>query len=197
MFEAAVQALLKLIVLVGIVVVGGMFFHLYGSEIGVESALLDRIVHDLRVEIQQFQGPQSAPTAAAVMPAPTLISSDLTMPAPASLPVAALAPASNLSAEPMAPLAPLPELREPTSQAVPASVQQLVAELRELGAEDIQLTPWGAEGAYHRFACCAPVPGDSGFVRHFDAIEPDAQLAVTRVFDQVRQWRGAHPALRR
>ncbi|MGB0713581.1 MAG: glycosyltransferase, partial [Gammaproteobacteria bacterium] len=42
--------------------------------------------------------------------------------------------------------------------------------MRELGAEDIQLTPWGAEGAYQRFACCAPVPGESGFVRHFDAI---------------------------
>lgn len=197
MFEAAIQALLKLVVMVGIVIVGGMAYHLYGPPAGEASALLDRIVHQARVEIQRLQGPPPAPTAVAAAPAVAPVTSDLTLPAPAGSPSGEMAPLASLRAEPMAPLAPLPKLEEPSSQPVPESVQQLVAELRELGAEDIQLTPWGAEGAYQRFACCAPVPGESGFVRHFDAIEPSAQLAVTRVFDQVRQWRGANPTLRR
>ncbi|TWT85205.1 hypothetical protein Pla123a_00110 [Posidoniimonas polymericola] len=196
MFEAAVQALLKLVVMVGIVVVGGMAYHLYGPPAGEASALLDRIVQQARTEYHKLQGGDSPSPAVAVTPLAAPVQ-DLMPPAPGRLQASELSPVADFSREPMAPLAPLPALQEPAAEPVPESVKQLVSELRALGAEDIQLTPWGAEGAYHRFACCAPLPGETGFVRHFDAIEPNAPLAVARVCDQVRQWRVANPALSR
>ncbi len=100
-------------------------------------------------------------------------------------PAAGLAP---VAAAPPAHWAPLPGNHQ--AQPLPsADVQNLISQLESLGAAQFQLTSWGSDGAMHRFECCAPLPGESGFVRHFDAIEPDAQLAVSRVFRDVQQWR--------
>lgn len=195
MLESAVHALMKLCIAVGVVVVGGMAYHLYGPPAGEASALLDRIVCQARRELNAWQG------APASRPAPLSTPAATPAPALAAAPPADLIPLPGAAQAPlnhsMAPLEPLPPTPDLSPEPLPADVQPLVAQLQQLGVQDIQLTAWGAEGALHRFACCAPLPGGSGFVRHFDAIEPNAQLAAARVIDQVRRWRVTNPVLTR
>ena len=199
MFDAAVQSLLKLCILVGVVLVGGMAYHLYGPPAGEATALLDRIVREARLAVADWQGvpvAQAAPTPTPAVSQPAHWGAgSLTSAPPTELQPAPLAAAQPGVHEPMAPLAPLPVATAPSALPTPKSVEELLEQLRSLGVEDLELSAWGAEGALHRFACCAPLPGDSGFVRRFDAIEADAQLAVARVFDQVRQWRGSQAGM--
>jgi hypothetical protein len=188
--ESAVQALLRLCIMLGVLVVGGMAYHLYGPPVGEASALLDRMVTTAR----EFMASNStASQSPAAIPAPPRTAMALAELRPLS-PGPTYDPMVSATSS-MAPLAALPVQLAPmrgknmAEHALSPALEALMRQLQSLGAEQFHLAPWGSDGAMHRFECSAPLPGASGFVRHFDAIESDAQLAVSRVLRDVQQWR--------
>ena len=85
-----------------------------------------------------------------------------------------------------------------SSRGDPAALSQAFAEtpqskeilrgLRESGACYYALETWGARGQYYRFQARIAAGDGASYVRHFNAIEPDAVGAMASVLDQVQGW---------
>jgi len=71
---------------------------------------------------------------------------------------------------------------------------QIEHRLRELGAAYYLLETWGKSGELYRFHCKVSVAGNPHHTRHFDATDDDPVRAMSRVLEQVEQFRaGAIP----
>lgn len=78
-------------------------------------------------------------------------------------------------------------------------VALVVDELKSRGIKRYSFTPWGNNGEYYRFHCAAPLAGDSGFTRHFEAVSTNPAEAAREVLRQVDEWQlasGAQPLYR-
>ena len=62
--------------------------------------------------------------------------------------------------------------------------------LKQLGASQFILESAGETGGY-RFRCKAPLAGDSGFVRHFEATGESALAAMQSALQQIEAWRAS------
>lgn len=183
--DTALQAFMRLCIMVGVVVVGAMAYRVYGPPVGDLAGLLDRMVDTAKSAVGSSEPPTKQPQAAG----PPVFDSAL---------LGQLAPASSNAStadmvplnQPMAELPPLLPVGE-RGLTLPTSVTPLVEQLRGLGAGQFQLAPWGGQHTMQRFVCRAPLPGESGFFRHFEAVATDAQSAVAQVVQDVTQWRAA------
>lgn len=185
------DALLRLIVMVGVVIVGLMAYHLYGPPLGEASEVLDRIVKAGVEAVDQIAAgyEQPRPTvSAAPLPTP----SGLTLAPTNAFATRPAMPAVQLEPLQMSPAA-LPPLAGDTQSVAPltenAASGPLLDALAQLGATDFHLAKWGSEGGWQRFECTVSLPGSAGFVRHFDAIEATSQEAIAQVARDVMQWR--------
>lgn len=61
--------------------------------------------------------------------------------------------------------------------------------LRELGATYYLLETWGNGEELYRFSCKMAIEGNTGFVRHFEAVDADPLRAMLLVLRQVETWR--------
>ena len=76
------------------------------------------------------------------------------------------------------------DAHSPTSVAPPDAR----AQLRQLGAADLQIEPWGQQQRLHRASCTLPI-GDTGAVQHFDSIGPNSTAAAHQLLAQIEQRR--------
>jgi hypothetical protein len=70
------------------------------------------------------------------------------------------------------------------------STAEVEARLRELGASEVRLEPWGSRGQLYRYCAVLPVAGSSDIQRHFQTIGDDPARAAFEVLSQVEAWRG-------
>lgn len=69
-------------------------------------------------------------------------------------------------------------------------VNELIARLQRLGAENASLAPWGNGGLY-RFSCSAPLANAPMMTQHFESVAAEPALAVEQVVAKVEAWRVA------
>jgi hypothetical protein len=67
-------------------------------------------------------------------------------------------------------------------------LQQMLAQLRRIGAVDYRLEHWGSGGLF-RFSCAMPLVGHQDQSRQFDAIDEDVLCAVNSVLSDVAEKR--------
>lgn len=72
----------------------------------------------------------------------------------------------------------------------------LQARLRELGSTYCLLESWGAGADLYRFYCKMGIGGSTNFTRSFEATDPDPVGALSKVVQQVEEWRNAAPCNR-
>lgn len=203
--DTPVQTFLRLVVMAGTLAVGCMAWRLYGppaedvawlTNRAVE--LVDRALSDPTLQDGPAGQEISAPLEVTTEPAPMASATPWDGVAPETSQALeavvdpAVTPATNL--EPIEPLE-VADDASATSPALLASLEgapasrQLLEELRRLGADDLAVAPWGADGHWCRFKCSLPTP--SGFRRLFDSIQPDPSDALAAVVRDVRMWRVA------
>jgi hypothetical protein len=73
--------------------------------------------------------------------------------------------------------------------------EELLGQLRQLGASYYALETWGAQGQYFRFQAKVAAGNGAGYVRHFDTIDPSAEEAMASVVGQVERWRASQGQL--
>jgi len=67
-------------------------------------------------------------------------------------------------------------------------VEPLLAQLRNWGAEEYQLEPWGEGGCYFRFSCAMPIVEGAAATQLFEAVAADPQASIERVVADVAAW---------
>lgn len=194
--DSPFQSLLRLGVMGSALFVGVSAYRAYGPPVEELPPLLNQLAARAKEAwvVPHAAGPQ--PAAASVAAAPPQLA-DLQPLVPGELQPANptswdMAPLRRADATHRPPLGRGLLVTGPTR----ANLQTLYAELKELGAEDLSLAAWGADGTLHRFACCAPVSGSAGFVRHFDAVESSPEMAIARVCQDLKTWRAQAGTLR-
>ncbi len=70
----------------------------------------------------------------------------------------------------------------------PDSLETRFAQLKQRGAEDLKLEPWGASGALYRFSCQAASADQSLFRRHFESVAAEPLAAVEQVVFEIDAW---------
>jgi hypothetical protein len=73
--------------------------------------------------------------------------------------------------------------------------EELLGQLRQLGASYYALETWGAQGRYFRFQAKVAAGSGASYARHFEAIDPDAEEAMASVVGQVERWRASQGQL--
>jgi hypothetical protein len=69
-------------------------------------------------------------------------------------------------------------------------VSELISHLRQLGAAETNLTPWGG-GNLYRFSCRAPLANAPAMTQHFESVAAEPEKAVAAVVAKVEAWRVA------
>jgi len=69
-------------------------------------------------------------------------------------------------------------------------VSELISHLRQLGAAETNLTPWGG-GKLYRFSCRAPLASAPAMTQHFESVAAEPEAAVAEVVAKVEAWRVA------
>jgi hypothetical protein len=77
------------------------------------------------------------------------------------------------------------------------SVAKLLAQLKELGAANAQLMPWGSSGGLYRCCCQAKCTERAAAARHFEAVAGEPTAAVEQVVAKVEAWRTEQQSLLR
>ncbi len=174
-------------IMLGTLVVGGMALYVYGPPPEKAAEFIDQVAS----RIQELSGEQ-AEAAAGEDPAAAFPGTRFAT-APLPVPLGAPPQASVASQEPPAGASGLVPLAPPLlpSGASGASVGSLKEQLAQLGAEEVQLEPWGADGTLYRLHFSALMAGQSGFRRHFDAIESSPTKAAASGLAALKEWRTA------
>ncbi|MCA9099649.1 MAG: hypothetical protein R3C10_06290 [Pirellulales bacterium] len=76
----------------------------------------------------------------------------------------------------------------PAAPLDPQLAERLTGVLRDNGATYYRLERWGDDGRLYRFQCKMAVGGNPQVNRHFEATDADANRAIQRVVENVRQW---------
>lgn len=186
--DSVLQALLRLAVMVSVVVVSGLAYKVYGPPASEWRSLIDPLLQTAQQWASPLPSSDISPDQA---PAFTLDESSLGS-------LQAIEEPEMVALQALPDVAPFASARQEFSplsgrgllsdERMPSQVDAMVQKLRSLGADEFNLASWGAEGQMQRFECRAPMPGPAGFVRHFDAIEPSAELAVARVYQDLQHW---------
>ncbi len=90
---------------------------------------------------------------------------------------------------------PWPEDRRDQASRSPAPTDRFLYVLerfRELGAVYYLLETWGNSGQYFRFHCRMAIGGSPSHTRYFEATDPDAMQAMTKVLSEVETWRAGN-----
>lgn len=66
-----------------------------------------------------------------------------------------------------------------------ATLAEVEARLRNLGASDVRLEPWGSAGQLYRYCAVVPVAGSAEVERHFQSIGSSPDRAALEVLAQV------------
>lgn len=198
--ESPLESFWRLTIMLGTMVVVGMALYEYGPP--PEQAA--KIVDDLASRAQQLWAEhvsQDSSVASAELDAPPPYQAPLLSANAASNSPPAWAPEGTPPQWPAAvdfepsgtaapPIAPRFEAST-TSQAQHSlggapSIAGLTAELQQLGAEEMDLEPWGSEGRLHRFQCSVGIAGGSGFRRHIEAIGTTPLQALQTALAELR-----------
>jgi hypothetical protein len=105
--------------------------------------------------------------------------------APKLLPEGAVAPTIQAPAPGTSALVKPPQTTDSTDR-----VSDLISHLRQLGAADTNLTPWGG-GTMYRFSCRAPLASAPNMTQHFESVAAEPEKAVADVLAKVEAWRVA------
>lgn len=202
------QTILRAVVMIGMGVLAVKGWHAYGPT----NAQLARAYNQLKDVVQaSLSNSDEASTTAAADPrlAPPKLSAPTpplmpmsgaqpqvpppTMPATAQAEAPKLLPGSPSTAELSSPFsapgAPLSKDAFDSSAGDPR-VNELIAKLQRLGAENTSLAPWGNGGLY-RFSCSAPLANAPMMTQHFESVAAEPALAVEEVIAKVEAWRVA------
>jgi hypothetical protein len=111
--------------------------------------------------------------------------------APKLLPENAIVPPMQAAPAPTSPAANASAFDKST-QATDSTdrVSELISHLRQLGAADTNLTPWGG-GKMYRFSCRAPLASAPAMTQHFESVAAEPEKAVAEVVAKVEAWRVA------
>jgi hypothetical protein len=111
--------------------------------------------------------------------------------APKLLPESAATPSMQATPAPTAPGATASPFDKST-QATDSTdrVSELISHLRQLGAAETNLTPWGG-GKMYRFSCRAPLTSAPAMTQHFESVAAEPEKAVAEVVAKVEAWRVA------
>jgi hypothetical protein len=108
---------------------------------------------------------------------------------------AAAAPALENGTPPLAAeQAPLPGTGD-RSATLAEHLEPLLARLRDLGAAEYALEPWGAEQRMFRFRCEMPLGGGPQSTEQFEAIAADPRASIERVVADVSTWQAERLAM--
>jgi hypothetical protein len=84
--------------------------------------------------------------------------------------------------------------RLPPNSAEPSQDAQISAfteRLKQLGARDQELAPWGSRGELVRFRCNVPWANSPAYSRHFEAVAATPLAAVQQVTAEIEAWQSA------
>jgi hypothetical protein len=111
--------------------------------------------------------------------------------APKLLPESVVAPPMQAAPAPITPAATATPFDKST-QATDSTdrVSELISHLRQLGAAETNLTPWGG-GKLYRFSCRAPLASAPAMTQHFESVAAEPEKAVAEVVAKVEAWRVA------
>jgi hypothetical protein len=132
------------------------------------------------------------PTAGNSVGAPPMAAPQLSPPvsmAQAEAPKLLPEPATALTT-PAAPAATSPFDKPAQATDSTDRVSELISHLRQLGAAETNLTPWGG-GTLYRFSCRAPLASAPAMTQHFESVAADPAKAVADVVARVEAWRVA------
>ncbi len=73
----------------------------------------------------------------------------------------------------------------------PAEFRAIYDRLKELGSTYVLLESWGDSQEQFRFYCKIAVAGNPHYTYRFEATSPDPLVAMSRVLQQVENWRAA------
>jgi hypothetical protein len=105
----------------------------------------------------------------------------LTAPPEAMIPPAAAAGGAPIAPQITPAVAPAPSLAQ--------QVEPLLVRLRQWGAAEYQLEPWGADARLFRFSCEMPLAGGSPAMQQFEAVAAQPQASIAQVVADVGSWR--------
>ena len=74
-----------------------------------------------------------------------------------------------------------------------ATMEPLLARLREFGAVEYVLERWGDSGELYRFRCAIPLASSRDATREFEAVAESPQSTIEQVVHQVASWRTLQP----
>ena len=111
--------------------------------------------------------------------------------APKLLPESTAIPPMQAAPAPTAPTATASPFDKST-QATDSTdrVSEQISHLRQLGASETNLTPWGG-GKMYRFSCRAPLASAPAMTQHFESVAAEPEKAVAEVVAKVEAWRVA------
>lgn len=178
------QAITRTIIMLGTIAVGIMAWRVYGPPAEKLAPIINRSVE----VANELLGRTGTGKPSEHLPAPELSVAKESPPAifrPGNPPLRVdteVEPAGH--SEPFVP-GPLPSRSLANSNR--AQIDDLLAQLKSMGAVDTILQPWGSSGQTYRFQCRVASSEDPAIDRHFDAIDSDPRTAVKRVLESVRQ----------
>ena len=95
---------------------------------------------------------------------------------------------------PLTPAMPSPALlQEGAAPSLEATMEPLLARLREFGAVEYVLERWGDSGDLYRFRCAIPLASSRDATRQFEAVAESPQSTIEQVVHQVASWRTLEP----
>jgi hypothetical protein len=181
------QAITRTVIMLGTIAVGIMAWRVYGPPAEKLAPVINRSVE----VVNEWLGRMPSEPAIEPLPAPTLRVAEESPPA-ISLPIgpplrvdADIEPAGHSE-----PIPPSPLHTRLAADSVNVQIEDLLAQLKRLGAMDTSLQPWGSAGKSYRFQCRLVSAENPTIERHFDAIEADPRAAVEQVLESVRRQLG-------
>jgi hypothetical protein len=99
----------------------------------------------------------------------------------------ALQPTPQQKAVPAAASAP-PTVQETSAQRLARQVEPLLARLRQFGAEEYVLEPWGEGGRLYRFHCEMPLGDTANLTQQFEAVAADPERTIAQVVAEIQTW---------
>jgi hypothetical protein len=70
-------------------------------------------------------------------------------------------------------------------------VEPVLVQLRDWGAAEYRLEPWGDGGRHFRFWCTMPIFDGAAATQLFDAVAAEPRACIERVAADVVEWRAA------
>lgn len=182
------QAITRTVIMLGTIAVGIMAWRVYGPPAEKLAPVINRSV----VVVNEWLGRAQPEATVEPLPTPRLRAAEES-PSTISLQISSPPLRVDADVEQASHSEPLPSRpleSQLAADAGNAQIEDLLAQLKRLGAKETSLQPWGNAGKAFRFQCRLASAENPTIERHFDAIEGDPRAAVEKVLESVRRQLG-------